>query len=95
MAPRHCPGVHLAQSSLWLVVARVVATLDVKPKVVNGVPVELNVKEKNAFFRWVHPEYWVEKWISHQINSTDRILDGLECDVTPRAHVDLDQLCMM
>ena len=42
---------HLAQSSLWLVVARVVAALDVKQKVINGVPVELNVKEKNAFFR--------------------------------------------
>lgn len=51
MVHRHCPGVHLAQSSLWLVVARVVAALDVKQKVINGVPVELNVKEKNAFFR--------------------------------------------
>jgi len=48
---RKCPGVHLIQSSLWLVVARVVATLDIKVNVVNGVPVEVNVKEKNAFFR--------------------------------------------
>lgn len=52
-APRKCPGVHLIQSSLWLVIARVVAALDIKPKAVNGVPMELNVKEKNAFFRWV------------------------------------------
>ena len=48
---RKCPGVHLVHSSLWLVVARVVATFDIKKKVVNGVPVEVNAKEKNAFFR--------------------------------------------
>ena len=80
---------------MWLVVARVVATLDVKQKVINGVPVELNVKEKNAFFRLVRSEYWVDTYRSHQIISTGRILDGLECDITPRAHVDLDQLCMI
>ena len=80
---------------MWLVVARVVATLDVKQKVINGVLVELNVKEKNAFFRWVRSEYWVNKYRSHQIISTDRIFDGLECDITPRANVDLDQLCTM
>ena len=45
------PGIHFIQSSLWLVIARVVATLDIKQKVVNGVPVEVNPKEKNAFFR--------------------------------------------
>jgi len=48
---RRCPGVHLVHSSLWLVIASVVATFDIKRKVVNGVPVEVNVKEKNAFFR--------------------------------------------
>jgi len=48
---RKCPGVHLIQSSLWLVIARVVATLDIKANVVNGVPVEVNPKEKNPFFR--------------------------------------------
>ena len=48
---RKCPGMHLIHSSLWLVIARVVATFDIKKKVVNGVPVEMNVKEKNAFFR--------------------------------------------
>ena len=49
--PRKCPGVYLVQSSLWIVIARVVATLDIKERVVNGVPVKVNVKEKNAFFR--------------------------------------------
>ncbi|KAF9642748.1 cytochrome P450 [Thelephora ganbajun] len=68
---RKCPGVHLIQSSLWLVIARVVAALDIKPKVVNGVPIEVNLKEKNAFFR---------------------MYDGLECEITTRAHVNLDQL---
>jgi len=68
---RKCPGVHLVQSSLWLVIARVVATLDIKVGVVDGVPVEVNVKDKNAFFR---------------------IYDGLECEITPRAHVNFDQL---
>jgi len=48
---RKCPGVHFIQSSLWLVIARVVATLDIKANVVNGVPVEVNLKEKNPFFR--------------------------------------------
>lgn len=45
------PGIHIIQSSLWLVIARVVATLDIKQKVVNGVPVEVNPNEKNAFLR--------------------------------------------
>jgi cytochrome P450 len=49
--PRRCPGVYLIQSSFWLVIARIVATLDIKERVVNGVPVKVNVKEKNAFFR--------------------------------------------
>jgi len=51
MELRKCPGVHLIQSSFWLVIARVVATLDVKERVVNGVPIKVEVKEKNAFFR--------------------------------------------
>ena len=49
--PRKCPGVHLIQSSFWIVIARVVATLDIKERVVNGIPVKVNVTEKNAFFR--------------------------------------------
>ena len=49
--PRRCPGVYLIQSSFWLVIARMVATLDIKERVVNGVTVKVNVKEKNAFFR--------------------------------------------
>ena len=49
--PRRCPGIHLIQSSFWLVIARVVATLDVKERVVNGVPIKVEVMEKNAFFR--------------------------------------------
>jgi len=49
--PRRCPGVYLIQSSFWLVIARMVATLDIKERVVNGVTVKVNVEEKNAFFR--------------------------------------------
>jgi len=46
-APRKCPEVHLVHPSLRLVIARVVATPDIK-KVVNCVPIEVNVKEKEA-----------------------------------------------
>ena len=48
---RKCPGVYLVQSSLWLVIATVVATFDIKERTVNGIPVGVNVTEKNAFFR--------------------------------------------
>ena len=49
--PRKCPGIYYIQSSFRLVIARVIAALDIKERVVNGVPVKVNVKEKNAFFR--------------------------------------------
>ena len=42
---------YLIQSSLWLVIVRVIATLDIKKKTLDGIPIEVNVTEKNAFFR--------------------------------------------
>jgi hypothetical protein len=50
---RKCPGIHLVDAGLWLVIARVVATLDIKKKVVNGVEVEPDVTYDNAFLRCV------------------------------------------
>ena len=58
--PRKCPGVHLTHSSLWFVIAGVIVTFDIR-KIVNGVPVEVNVKEKCAFFTKVRSESQVEK----------------------------------
>ena len=55
--PKKCLGVYLIQSSLWLVIARVVATFDIAEEVVDGVPVKVNVKEKNAFFRSLCSRY--------------------------------------
>jgi len=48
---RKCPGIHLIEAGLWLVIARIVATLDVRKKVVNGVEVEPEVSYDNAFLR--------------------------------------------
>jgi len=48
---RRCPGIHLIESGLWLVIARIVATLDIRKKVVNGVEVEPEVSYDNAFLR--------------------------------------------
>jgi cytochrome P450 len=50
---RRCPGIHLVEAGLWLVIARIVATLDIKKKVVNGVEVEPEVSYDNAFLRQV------------------------------------------
>ena len=44
--PRKCPGMHLIQTTLWLVIPRVVATLDTKPKVVNGGSVRIKLEGK-------------------------------------------------
>jgi len=52
---RRCPGVHLVESGLWLVIARIVATLDIRKKVVNGVEVEPEVAYDNAFLRVPNP----------------------------------------
>ena len=38
-------------SPLWLVIARAVATLNIGSKVVNRVPVEVIVKDKDPFVR--------------------------------------------
>lgn len=48
---RKCPGIHLIESGLWLVIARIVATLDIRKKVVDGVEVEPEVSYDNAFLR--------------------------------------------
>ena len=50
---RRCPGTHLVEAGLWLVIARVVATLDIRKKVVNGVEVEPNASYDNALLRYV------------------------------------------
>jgi len=48
---RKCPGIHLVEAGLWLVIARIVATLDIKKQVVDGVEVEPEVSYDNAFLR--------------------------------------------
>lgn len=48
---RRCPGIHLVEAGLWLVIARVVSTLDIRKKVVDGVEVEPDVSYDNAFLR--------------------------------------------
>ena len=52
---RRCPGVHLVEAGLWLVIARIVATLDIRKKVVNCVEVEPEVSYDNAFLRLAFP----------------------------------------
>ena len=37
-------------------------------------------------------EYRANERHSHQIIPVDRIYEGLECEITPRAHVDFGQL---
>ena len=48
---RRCPGIHLVEAGLWLVIARIVATLDIRKKVVDGVELEPEVSYDNAFLR--------------------------------------------
>ncbi|KAJ7651442.1 cytochrome P450 [Mycena rosella] len=49
---RRCPGVHLAESSVWLLVATVLATLDIsKAKDDFGHPIEPKIEFNNAIFR--------------------------------------------
>jgi cytochrome P450 len=48
---RKCPGIHLVDAGLWLVIARIVSTLDIRKKVVDGVEVEPEVSYDNAFLR--------------------------------------------
>jgi cytochrome P450 len=48
---RRCPGVPLIHDGLWLMIARIVATLDIKKTVVNGVPVDPQPTYDNAFLR--------------------------------------------
>jgi len=48
---RKCPGIYLVEAGLWLVIVRIVATLDIRKKVVDGVEVEPEVSYDNAFLR--------------------------------------------
>ena len=59
---RRCPGIHLVEAGLWLVIARIVATLDIRKKVVNGVEVEPEVSYDNAFLRQVFLSCPIVRW---------------------------------
>lgn len=54
---RRCPGSHLIESSLWIVIASILATFDVKKAVDGkGKMVEPTIVFENAVFRYVnHP----------------------------------------
>jgi len=49
---RRCPGAHLVESSVWLMLATMLATLDIeKPRDKDGKDIELEVKFENSVFR--------------------------------------------
>jgi len=49
---RRCPGVHLVESSIWLMLATILAMLDIeKPRDKNGKEIESDVKFENSVFR--------------------------------------------
>ena len=49
---RRCPGAHLVESSVWLMLATILATLDIeKPRDKRGNEIEPEVKFENAIFR--------------------------------------------
>ena len=49
---RRCPGVHLVESSIWLMLATILAMLDIeKPRDKNGKEIEPDVKFENSVFR--------------------------------------------
>ena len=53
---RRCPGVHLVESSVWLMLATMLATLDIeKPRDKDGKDIEIEVKFENSIFRSVGP----------------------------------------
>ena len=53
---RRCPGSHLIESSLWIVIACVLATLDVHTeRDAQGAPIEPVLVFENAVFRSVVP----------------------------------------
>ncbi|KZT03629.1 cytochrome P450 [Laetiporus sulphureus 93-53] len=53
---RRCPGNHLAESSLWIVMASMVATLDMKKAVdAQGNVIEPTISFENSVFRTPSP----------------------------------------
>lgn len=49
---RRCPGAHLVESSIWLMVATILAMLEMeKPRDKNGEEIEPDVKFENSVFR--------------------------------------------
>lgn len=48
---RLCPGMHLADASLWLVLTRMAATLDIRAALCDGEVGQLNVRYSNPVFR--------------------------------------------
>lgn len=53
---RRCPGTHLVESSVWLLITSMLATLDIrKARDEKGVEIEPVVKFENAVFRTPSP----------------------------------------
>jgi cytochrome P450 len=56
---RRCPGAHLVESSVWLMLATMLATLDVeKPRDKRGKVIEPEVKFENSVFRSAPSHCW-------------------------------------
>lgn len=86
---RRCPGIHLVEAGLWLVIARIVATLDIRKKVVDGVEVEPEVSYDNAFLRSVFFPCLLGFVLTFVLS---RIPSAFQFDIKPRPHVNWDLL---
>lgn len=81
---RYCPGADLVESSVWILTASILATLDVKPPA-NGMP---DVKYEDAIFRFVG------SLLASRLRGLHiafiRVPTKFNCDIQPRSALSLE-----
>lgn len=80
---RQCPGNHLVDSSIWLLIVSMLATLDISKAVdEHGNTVEPTVNFDNAVFRYLTINFFFSHWLT---TCFCRRPDTFKCDIRPRS----------
>ena len=81
---RRCPGAHLIEQSLWIVIATAVATLDIhKPIGPDGKTLEQKVVFENSVFRCVL--FSLPNRRISLLTMCGRLPSSFQCDIRPRS----------
>jgi hypothetical protein len=83
---RRCPGMHLIEESLWIVMASMIAVFDFSnPINEKGRVIKPKVSFDNSVFRFVLSCYCASRVLTANWHLSYRTPSAFECDIRPRS----------